>query len=89
MTTKKLRVEEESLDPGDWEEMRVLGHRMLDDTLDYLKKMRDRPVWQPAPASVKAHFEGAPPLEPGSPESVYAEYLEYIRPYMLGNCHTS
>ena len=87
MTTKRAWVEEESLDPGDWDEMRALGHRMLDDILDYLEKLREHPVWQPAPAPVKAHFEGPPPLEPGSPESIYAEYLENIRPYLLGNCH--
>jgi aromatic-L-amino-acid decarboxylase len=87
MTTKRAWIEEESLDPGDWDEMRALGHRMLDDILDYLEKLREHPVWQPAPAPVKAHFEGPPPLEPGSPESIYAEYLENIRPYLLGNCH--
>ena len=28
---------EESLDPEDWESMRTLGHRILDDMMDYLK----------------------------------------------------
>ena len=28
---------EESLDPEDWESMRMLGHRILDDMMDYLK----------------------------------------------------
>jgi hypothetical protein len=27
-------AEEESLDPRDWEELRSLGHRMLDDMLN-------------------------------------------------------
>jgi len=87
MTIDKFPIDEESLDPGDWGAMRDLGHLMVDDILDYLEGLGDRPVWQPAPASVKAHFEGPPPQEPASPESVYAEYLEYIRPYLLGNHH--
>jgi glutamate/tyrosine decarboxylase-like PLP-dependent enzyme len=87
VTTDEFLLEEESLDPDNWNLMRVLGHRMLDDALDYLETLREQPAWQPAPASIKAHFEGDPPLEPASPESVYEEYLEYIRPYHLGNCH--
>lgn len=35
---------DETLDPRDWEELRSLGHRMLDDMLDYLRDVRgDRP----------------------------------------------
>ena len=30
---------EESLDPEDWESMRTLGHRILDDMMDYLKTL--------------------------------------------------
>ena len=32
---------EETLDPEDWEAVRTLGHRMVDDTLDYLRTVRD------------------------------------------------
>lgn len=55
---------EESLDPEDWESMRMLGHRILDDMMDYLETLRDRPAWQHAPVDVKAHFAGSPPLSP-------------------------
>ena len=41
---------EESLDPPDWTELRVLGHRMVDDMMDYLEGVRERPVWQSGPA---------------------------------------
>ena len=43
---------EESLDPQDWGEIRSLGHRMLDDMLDYLSTVRHKPAWQPVPESV-------------------------------------
>ncbi|MDN7025099.1 aminotransferase class V-fold PLP-dependent enzyme [Methanoculleus sp. FWC-SCC1] len=78
---------EETLDPEDWEAMRVLGHRILDDAMDYLETLRDRPVWRHAPPQVKAHFAGPPPPDPGSPEEVYREYLECILPYQFGNSH--
>ncbi len=78
---------EETLDPDDWEAMRALGHRMLDDALDYIGTLRDRPVWQHAPPEVKAHFDGMPPPGPEHPDEIYQEYRDYIRQYQLGNSH--
>jgi aromatic-L-amino-acid decarboxylase len=78
---------EETLDPADWEAMRALGHRMVDDVMDYLGTVRERPVWQHAPDEVKAHFTAPPPLDPQPPEEVYAEFLENVLPYPIGNIH--
>ena len=78
---------EESLDPNNWESMRALGHRILDDMMDYLETLRERPAWQHAPYHVKAHFEGSPPIDPQPPEEVYRDYVQYILPYQLGNNH--
>jgi hypothetical protein len=64
MTEQTVMAEEtaeETLDPEDWESMRVLGHRILDDMIDYLETLQDRLVWQHAPHHVKAHFRGSPP----------------------------
>jgi hypothetical protein len=36
---------EENLDPKDWEAIRVLGHRMVDDMMSYLAGLRERPTW--------------------------------------------
>jgi aromatic-L-amino-acid decarboxylase len=33
-------IPEETLDPTDWESMRKLGHRILDDVMDYLETLR-------------------------------------------------
>ncbi len=78
---------EETLDPEDWESMRALGHRILDDMMDYLETLRGRPAWQHAPSYVKAHFAGSPPLAPQPPEEIYQEYVQYILPYQIGNNH--
>jgi len=79
--------DEETLDPNDWESMRSLGHQILDDALDYLQSLRDRPVWQHAPQHVRAHFEGSVPHAPQPAEEVYRQYTQYILPHQLGNNH--
>jgi aromatic-L-amino-acid decarboxylase len=78
---------EETLDPQDWAALRALGHRALDDAMDYMESLRERPAWEHAPAHVKAHFDGPPPEGPQPIEDIYREYVEYVQPYQLGNCH--
>lgn len=77
----------ESLDPENWDEMRVLAHRMVDDALTYLETVRERPVWQPVPEQVAATFHEPAPREPGGAESTYEEFLETIFPYPMGTIH--
>ena len=60
---------------------------MLDDMLDYLASVRERPVWQPVPAEVKQKLSGPLPLEPSALESVYKDFKQQILPYPTGNIH--
>jgi aromatic-L-amino-acid/L-tryptophan decarboxylase len=78
---------EETLDPQDWDELRKLGHKMLDDMLDYLSTVRDRPAWQPVPANVKAHLRQSLPTGPADPADVYEEFVQNVLPYTNGNRH--
>ena len=64
MADEKKILIEESLDPEDWEAERAIGHRMLDDMLDSLRDVRQRPAWRHAPEQVKAHFRSPVPLDP-------------------------
>lgn len=77
----------ESLDPEDWQRMRALAHRMVDDALTYLQTVAQRPVWQPVPPAVQTQLQGKLPHEPSAPEKVYDEFVENILPYPLGNIH--
>jgi len=77
----------ESLDPEDWEEMRALGHRMMDDSIDYLKTVGDRPVWQPVPEVVERTFKAALPEAPMNPADVYQDFVSNIFPYPMGSIH--
>ena len=87
MAQERVIVMEETLDPEDWESMRALGHRMLDDMLEYLKTVPDRPVWQPIPEDVKRRFRLPLPADPQKLEEIYEEFSEFILPYPLGNIH--
>jgi glutamate/tyrosine decarboxylase-like PLP-dependent enzyme len=78
---------DETLDPKDWEAMRKLGHRMVDDMVVFLKDVRERPVWQPIPDNIRKCFMQPLPQEPQEPEQVYLDFLENVLPYPMGNIH--
>jgi aromatic-L-amino-acid/L-tryptophan decarboxylase len=80
-------LNEPTLDPADWTEVRELGHRMLDDMFDYLRQIRQRPVWQPIPDEVRSHFRDALPTAPTDFANVYKDFAEFILPYSIGNVH--
>ncbi len=87
MTSLETLRAEESLDPESWDELRSLGHRMVDDLLTYLQTVRERPVWRPIPADVRARFKGPVPREPEGAERAYADFREYVLPHPMGNIH--
>lgn len=78
---------EQNLDPQDWDAMRNLGHRMVDDMMNYLETVRERPVWQPIPDDTREFLQQPLPMTPTAPETVYAEFAEKVLPYPLGNIH--
>ena len=77
----------ETLDPEDWDRLRALAHRAVDDGFDYLRTLRDRPVWQPVPEAVLARLQGAAPRQPLGAEAAYADFKELVLPYPGGNAH--
>ncbi len=77
----------ETLDPENWEQMRELGHRMIDDAIDWLQSAGERPVWQRMPAEITASFDQPCPATPTDPVSIYEEFRRTIMPYPLGNTH--
>jgi aromatic-L-amino-acid/L-tryptophan decarboxylase len=76
---------EETLDPTDWEEFRALAHRMVDDSVDYLASVRERPVWQRPPEAVRAALSSGAPWSGRGAQAAYEEFLELVRPYSTGN----
>ena len=87
MESEQAISKEETLDPENWDAMRELGHRMVDDMMDYLQNIRDQPVWQPIPEEVRAQFKAPLPLQPQGAEQAYSDFIESVLPYNLGTNH--
>ncbi len=78
---------EVNLDPTDWQEFRLQGHRMLDDMLDYIENLRDRPVWQPIPDETRQAFQQTLPVQSGDLSEAHKTFMKDVLPYAVGNAH--
>src|SRR5258707_12989046 len=78
---------EETLDPEDWDAVRTLGHRMVDDVLDYLSTVRDRPTWQRPPEDGRARLRPPLPREAEGAERAYQQFLGNVRPNPRATIH--
>lgn len=78
---------ERTLDPDDWEELRALGHRMVDDMVAYLAGVRERPVWQPTSEEARAALTRRVPREGEGAARAYDDFTAHVLPYPMGNIH--
>ncbi len=77
----------ETLDPSDWDQTRALAHLMVDDAIDHMRTIRDRPVWQAIPDRAVAAFATPVPLGPQPLDEIYAQFTDTVMPYRMGNVH--
>jgi glutamate/tyrosine decarboxylase-like PLP-dependent enzyme len=77
----------ETMDPDNWDEIRQLGHRMVDDMMTYLEDARKTSHWKSIPAEAKSFFKQPIPTQPVPLEEVYHDFQEFILPYPFGNTH--
>src|SRR5688572_30592532 len=86
--TKAMNDTIPPLDPANWDEYRALAHRMLDESLDYLRDVRERPTWTPMPASVRERLSNEPVPRAGlGDRAAYDDFVSLVRPYPNGNIH--
>jgi aromatic-L-amino-acid decarboxylase len=78
---------EESLDPESWPDFRAHSHRVLDELLDWLSTLRDRPVWQPVPGEVRQALAQPVPVAGQGLEAAWADFRRDVLPYPWGNVH--
>ncbi len=78
---------EETLDPKDWAELRALSHRIVDDAIDYISQVRERPAWRNMPDKVREGFTAPLPRAPKPLEEIYASVAENVLGYPMGNIH--
>ena len=60
---------------------------MLDDALDYIEHIRERPVWQPIPAEVRDRFRETVSARALRSGRGARRFLNDILPYATGNTH--
>ncbi|MGD9832468.1 MAG: aspartate aminotransferase family protein [Piscinibacter sp.] len=79
--------DEATLDPDDWSAARALAHRAVDEAIDHLASVRERPAWREPPVEVHRAFDQPLPQGPTPLAEVYREFSERVRPYPMGNIH--
>ena len=77
-------LDQETLDPRDWEEMRILGHKMLGDMLTYLQNIRDSRSDSPPKEAIKDICVPLT-LEGEGEKKVYKVFQRSILPYTLSH----
>jgi aromatic-L-amino-acid decarboxylase len=80
-------VDNGGLDPANWDALRTLGHRIVDDLVDWWSTIRDRPAWQPVPDAVIERLSKPLPETPQDATEIYQEFQRDIQPYPTGNVH--
>lgn len=78
---------EETLDPDDWSDARALAHRMVDDAIDHLSSLRDRPIWRQMPEETQERFRQGLPATPSPLKEVYDDFQSDVLNYAMGNTH--
>lgn len=75
------------LDPEDWDDFRSVAHEALGGMIDFIETVRERPVWQQAPATALAQFRQPLPRAGQDLRDVLTEFESFIKPYATGNLH--
>ena len=82
-----LLENEETLDPENWDELKTLGHEMVDVMLDFLKNQRKYPAWRKPGDDVKNFLSESLPQESEARNKVFHDFVNNILPYSKGNVH--
>ena len=69
---------EETLDPEDWDELKVLGHKMVDDMIDHLATVRQRPPVILVNEQTAAAFMKPIPMEPEGIDKAYVDFKKEV-----------
>ncbi|HUK59840.1 MAG TPA: pyridoxal-dependent decarboxylase [Stellaceae bacterium] len=80
-------MSDRSLDPEDWEATRRSFHAAADCCIEWLRAIRERPVWQETPAEVKAALKRPLPASGESLDALVARFRDDFLPSATGNLH--
>tara|TARA_B110000305_G_C19426653_1_gene633968 strand:+ start:529 stop:1995 length:1467 start_codon:yes stop_codon:yes gene_type:complete len=79
--------DKKTLDPSDWEAFRREGYAAVDQMVDHLSNVRERPLWRPLPDKVTSMPHEALPITGIPLTDVVAEFKDKVMPYSNGNVH--
>jgi glutamate/tyrosine decarboxylase-like PLP-dependent enzyme len=70
------------------DEIRRIGHLVVDLIADHLSGLRDKPVFSPVPPDLAERITStAPPVTGATAEEILREFRDTIEPYPFGNGH--
>ena len=69
---------EETLDPKNWEKMKVLAKQMAEDMVTYLETIEERPILRPKTEEILDYLKQPAPEKPLGPTNTYQEFQEKI-----------
>jgi glutamate/tyrosine decarboxylase-like PLP-dependent enzyme len=74
--------------PHDADEIRRIGHLVVDLIADHLSSLQNEPVFRPVPADLAQRIVSTPaPLDGATPDDILREFRDTIEPYPFGNGH--
>lgn len=77
-----------TLDPEDWERIRAAAHQAVDQAIHNLRNIRQGPVWQPVPETVREALTSMDlPVEGAGFDTAWRELCESIWQHPTGNTH--
>lgn len=78
-----------SLDPTDWSAFRSIAYRMVDQSIEFIRQIREKPVYSsiPIPQHVCHQLDEPVPVNPQGLEKVCEDFNTLVFPYPLGNVH--
>lgn len=79
--------DQETLDPANWDDTRQSAHKMIDDMVDFLSSVRERPAWQSVPPEVRQSLDEGVPRDGQPLDAVYDQFRRDVLPYPTGNLH--
>jgi len=59
----------------------------VDDVMEHLERVRERPIWQPVPDDTKAALRAPLPMEGQGPAAAYEDFRRDVFPNGMGNIH--
>ena len=70
------------------DEIRRIGHLVVDLIADHLSGLRGEPVFRPVPSDLAERFVStSAPVDGASPDEILQEFRDTIEPYPFGNGH--